>query len=131
MKPSTPLRPVAALLLAACAACAAQAQPAAEATDHPVAPVLAGAPAADISSTEATPREAGAAQPAALATATPRPVGASTRAWLHLQRSGEQAGSASPIPGEIATITWKRHVDSFRHPIPETFAPVRVEQDRQ
>lgn len=64
----------------------------------------------------ATPAQA--AQPAA---DRDRPLGAATRDWLALQRSGRAAGTAHPVPGEIATLTWRRYVDSFRQPIPESF----------
>jgi hypothetical protein len=50
------------------------------------------------------------------------PVGAETRAWLELQRSGAQASEvARPQPGEIAERTYQRYVKSYDQPIPATF----------
>ncbi|RYY82987.1 MAG: DUF3613 domain-containing protein [Comamonadaceae bacterium] len=58
-------------------------------------------------------------------------VGATTREWLALQRSG-RAGASHPIPGEIATLSWRRYLESFRQPIPESFSsPLREAGDQR
>lgn len=41
--------------------------------------------------------------------------------WMQLQRSGQMAGSRYTIPGKIASRTYQRYLDSFKHPIPEHF----------
>lgn len=50
-------------------------------------------------------------------------VGKQTRDALELQRSG-QAASTTPRPmsGEVAERAHRRYVESFSHPIPESFA---------
>jgi hypothetical protein len=47
--------------------------------------------------------------------------GTDVRTWLDLQRSGRTAGSAPPLPGEIADLNWRRYAESYKQPIPETF----------
>lgn len=107
MKPLLPFRSLAASLVLA--GCAATGQVLAQ--DAPPAPA----------DTQVVPAVA----------APPAPSGSSTRDWLALQRSG-RAGSAHPIPGEIATLSWRRHVDSFRQPIPESFtSPLGQASDRR
>lgn len=59
----------------------------------------------------------GAPAPAAPEAAAEGQVGHSTRAWMELQRSNRQAGRSHPVPGEVASATWKRYVDSFRMPV--------------
>ena len=47
-------------------------------------------------------------------------VGPGTRSWVDLQTSGAAASAvARPMPGDIAERVYKRHADSFAHPIPE------------
>lgn len=47
-------------------------------------------------------------------------VGPETRAWIELQTSGTAASpTARPMPGDVAERVYKRHADSFAHPIPE------------
>lgn len=47
-------------------------------------------------------------------------VGPETRTWVDLQASGAAASPvARPMPGDIAERVYKRHADSFAHPIPE------------
>lgn len=62
-------------------------------------------------------------QPAAAASVRDgeRSDGAGVRAWLELQASGRQAASGPGQPGEVATRVWKRYLESFEYPIPETF----------
>lgn len=62
------------------------------------------------------PRDDAAARPQA--EATQPALGAATREWLELQRSGRAAGSQHGIPGEIASLNWRRYVDSYKTPIP-------------
>lgn len=62
-------------------------------------------------------------QPAAAADVrdAERSEGAGARAWLELQASGRQAAPGPGQPGEAATRVWQRYLESFEHPIPETF----------
>jgi hypothetical protein len=49
-------------------------------------------------------------------------VGQQTREALELQRSGQSASTTErPASGEVADRTHRRYVDSFSHPIPESF----------
>jgi hypothetical protein len=49
-------------------------------------------------------------------------TGDETRAWVELQKSGSASVAASrPMTGEVADKVYKRYVDSFAHPIPDTF----------
>lgn len=49
-------------------------------------------------------------------------LGADTRTWLNLQKSASaQVPDLRPVPGEVAEQVYQRYVDSFKHPIPETF----------
>lgn len=51
------------------------------------------------------------------------PVGAATREALELQRAGRAASATErPMSGEVAGRTHQRYVESFSHPIPESFA---------
>lgn len=47
--------------------------------------------------------------------------------WLELQRSGKAAGSRPTLTGEEMQRIYDRYLDSFTHPIPETF---RTEDQR-
>ncbi len=58
---------------------------------------------------------ADAAAPAAPLSAGPA-VGDATRNLLKAQRS--TGGPARPIPGDVATLSYQRYLDSFKHPIP-------------
>jgi hypothetical protein len=51
--------------------------------------------------------------------ATPAPlrVGDATRQLLTLQRNA--TGPDRPIPGEQASLSYRRYLDTFKHPIPE------------
>ena len=61
-----------------------------------------------------------AAQQDASSQAQPGAVGTETRAWMDLQGNGSAASPvARPMPGDIAEHIYKRHSDSFTHPIPE------------
>ncbi len=42
--------------------------------------------------------------------------------WLKLQSSGRVAGSQYAIPGKIATLSYRRYLNSFRYPIPRQFS---------
>lgn len=55
--------------------------------------------------------------------ATEAPNGRDTREWLNLQRGGAAASSETPtMSGEAADKAYKRYVDSFGNPLPETFS---------
>lgn len=62
-------------------------------------------------------------EPAAKASPNAEPVlGADSRAWIDLQASGSAAaGTARPLPGEVADAVYQRYLNSFKHPIPEQF----------
>ncbi len=47
-------------------------------------------------------------------------IGATTANLLELQRSGLAAGKTQPIGGDVAARSYKRYLDSFERPIPET-----------
>ncbi|HEY1076951.1 MAG TPA: DUF3613 domain-containing protein [Fontimonas sp.] len=49
------------------------------------------------------------------------PTGSATQAWLDLQIGGTAApADERPMPGEIADKVYKRYVESFDEPIPQT-----------
>lgn len=49
-------------------------------------------------------------------------VGDATRSLLAMQREGEIASTTPrPMAGDIASLSYKRYLDSFKHPIPEKF----------
>lgn len=48
-------------------------------------------------------------------------IGDATRSLLRLQASGQAAPAALPMLGEQANAAYKRHLESFNHPIPEFF----------
>jgi len=53
---------------------------------------------------------------------SPGQVGKQTREALQLQRSGQSASATErPMSGEVAERTHRRYVESFSHPIPESF----------
>lgn len=86
----------------------------------PVAPVApATPPAVAASSTPAAGRVA--PQVGAVPTETDRSpvVGATARHLLEAQSSGRVAAPSQPLYGTTASLSWKRYVDSFTHPIPE------------
>lgn len=57
----------------------------------------------------------------AAAADSPAPKQTDVQAWLDLQRSGTAAPQDErPMPGEIADKVYRRYVDSFGRPIPET-----------
>ena len=47
--------------------------------------------------------------------------GSGTRSWLELQRSGQAAAPARPLPGPVATRIYRRYLESFDHPVPMFF----------
>jgi len=51
----------------------------------------------------------------------PRFTDNQTRLWLQLQSSGAAAGNRYAIPGQAATATFRRYLQSFTHPIPLHF----------
>ena len=51
----------------------------------------------------------------------PQRIGDATRGLLQLQASGRAAAPMLPMLGEPANAAYKRHLDSFSHPIPEFF----------
>ena len=56
------------------------------------------------------------------ACASPRPLGADTRAWTGLQKSNNAAlGWARPLPGDAADRIYQRYLNSFAQPIPAKF----------
>lgn len=51
-----------------------------------------------------------------------KPLGAESKAWVELQKSGKQASPVpKPMPGEIADNVYQRYADSFKQPIPAEF----------
>lgn len=53
---------------------------------------------------------------------TTRPrIGDGTTALLHMQVSGSDAAPALPMLGVTANFSWKRYLESFTQPIPESF----------
>jgi len=48
-------------------------------------------------------------------------IGAATSSALQMQVEGKQAGAALPMLGPAATLSYQRYLDSYKHPIPETF----------
>jgi hypothetical protein len=51
------------------------------------------------------------------------PLGAETRAWLELQRNGNASNATPrPMPGEVADKVYERYLNSFAHPIPDSFS---------
>jgi len=51
-----------------------------------------------------------------------KPMGEQTKAWVELQKGGQQAsGAPRPMPGEIADNVYQRYADSFKLPIPAEF----------
>lgn len=49
--------------------------------------------------------------------------GRDTRDWLSLQKNGAAASTETPqMVGEAADKAYKRYVDSFGHPLPETYS---------
>lgn len=53
-------------------------------------------------------------------TARPR-VGDGTTSLLELQVAGNAAAPALPMLGTAANLSWRRYMDSFTQPIPESF----------
>lgn len=51
----------------------------------------------------------------------PPAVGDTARHLLSSQADGRAAGAAQPMLGATASLSWKRYVDSFTHPIPEFY----------
>lgn len=49
------------------------------------------------------------------------PIGVETRALMAAQAAGMQAAPALPTLGVTASEAWDRHLESFRHPVPEWF----------
>ncbi|ABI57498.1 DUF3613 domain-containing protein [Alkalilimnicola ehrlichii MLHE-1] len=53
---------------------------------------------------------------------SPERAGEQTRAWLALQRDGDQASTyVQGLPEAARTRALRRYLDSFTHPIPETY----------
>lgn len=50
----------------------------------------------------------------------PVAIGSTTEAILKMQREGSAAGQAQPMSGEVASRAYKRYLESFTHPIPES-----------
>lgn len=46
-------------------------------------------------------------------------IGAATRALLGQQAEKRVPAVERPLPGEAAQLSWRRYLDSFKHPIPE------------
>lgn len=49
-------------------------------------------------------------------------IGGTTRELLQAQADGRWAGPALPMLGAEASASYRRYLDSFRHPIPEFFS---------
>ena len=65
------------------------------------------APAVDVADTRVSPEFAD--------------PGSGTRSWLDLQRSGQAAAPARPLPGPVASRVYRRYLESFDHPVPMFF----------
>ncbi|MGR8998943.1 MAG: DUF3613 domain-containing protein [Gammaproteobacteria bacterium] len=51
------------------------------------------------------------------------PYGEDVRNWMELQRSGDAASTTrQSISGPVADAIYKRYVESFKHPIPESYS---------
>ncbi|GGB97858.1 hypothetical protein GCM10007205_03930 [Oxalicibacterium flavum] len=50
-----------------------------------------------------------------------RRIGEATTNALQMQVQGSHAGANLPILGPAASLSWQRYLDSYKHPIPETF----------
>ena len=59
--------------------------------------------------------------PATASAPIKREFGQATRDLLHLQASGTAAAKKLPILGDQASASYKRYIDSFKHPLPEHF----------
>lgn len=46
-------------------------------------------------------------------------VGSTARHLLDAQANGRAAAPGQPVYGATASLSWKRYVDTFSHPIPE------------
>jgi hypothetical protein len=55
-------------------------------------------------------------------------VGDATYALMAAQAQGKQAGAELPVLGATAGLTWKRYLDTFKHPVPDWFKE-KVETD--
>jgi hypothetical protein len=53
--------------------------------------------------------------------ATPLMIGDATHRLLAMQADGNAAAPRLPMLGPAASAGYKRYIDSFSHPIPETF----------
>lgn len=52
-----------------------------------------------------------------------RNVGDATHHLLAIQREGRVASpTPRPLAGEVASLSYQRYLDSFKHPIPERFS---------
>lgn len=47
--------------------------------------------------------------------------GEATRGWLEMQRSGAQAAVSPRQPGAVATRVYQRYLETFDHPVPESY----------
>lgn len=52
---------------------------------------------------------------------TKKHIGDTTNSILQAQANGSMAGAHLPILGPTATLSWQRYLESYKHPIPETF----------
>lgn len=48
-------------------------------------------------------------------------IGDATRSLFQLQASGQASAAVLPMLGEPSNAAYQRHMDSFKHPIPEFF----------
>lgn len=49
-------------------------------------------------------------------------IGDATRSLLSMQREGDSASSTPrPLAGDVASLSYQRYLDSFKHAIPEKF----------
>ncbi len=48
-------------------------------------------------------------------------IGQATTNALNMQVQGSHAGATLPMLGPAANLSWQRYLDSYKHPIPETF----------
>ncbi len=73
-----------------------------------------------------TPAGAGAQAGTAAVSSAAAPraseVGHAESGWLEMQRSNRYAAHEQPMLGAAATLAYQRYLESFKHPIPESFA---------
>lgn len=78
-------------------------------------------PVAVVPAAAAEPRRSPGIGPVPTQSGRPPAVGDTARHLLSAQAEGRSPGLAQPMLGATASLSWKRYVDSFTHPIPEFY----------